>query len=38
MPNELQGKRVAAIVADGFEQIELLEPKGALEAAGPRWM
>jgi deglycase len=34
MANELQGKRVAAIVADGFEQIELLEPKGALEAAG----
>jgi protease I len=34
MANELQGKRVAALVADGFEQIELLEPKGALEAAG----
>jgi protease I len=36
MPSELQGKRVAAIVTDGFEQIELLEPKGALEAAGAR--
>jgi protease I len=36
MPNELQGKRVAALVDQGFEQIELLEPKGALEAAGAR--
>jgi len=36
MANELQGKRVAALVAKGFEQIELLEPKGALEAAGAR--
>src|SRR5687768_8203156 len=34
MPNELQGKRVAALVEQGFEQIELLEPRGALEAAG----
>jgi protease I len=34
MTNELQGTRVAAMVAQGFEQIELLEPKGALEAAG----
>jgi protease I len=34
MTKELQGKRVAALVAQGFEQIELLEPKGALEAAG----
>jgi deglycase len=33
---ELQGKRVAALVTHGFEQIELLEPKGALEAAGAR--
>jgi protease I len=36
MTNELQGKRVAAIVANGFEQIELFEPKDALEAAGAR--
>ena len=36
MTNELQGKRVAAIVANGFEQSELLEPKDALEAAGAR--
>jgi len=36
MASDLQGKRVAAIVTHGFEQIELLEPKGALEAAGAR--
>lgn len=36
MANELTGKRVAALVDKGFEQIELLEPKGALEAAGAR--
>src|SRR5437868_3725217 len=30
----LQGKRVAILVADGFEQIELTEPKAALDAAG----
>jgi protease I len=34
MARDLAGKRVAAIVDNGFEQIELLEPKGALEAAG----
>ncbi len=34
MAKALQGKRVAALVENGFEQIELLEPKGALEAAG----
>jgi protease I len=31
---KLQGIRVAILVADGFEQSELLEPKKALEAAG----
>lgn len=31
---QLSGKRVAALVEDGFEQIELFEPKGALESAG----
>jgi protease I len=36
MANELQGKKVAALVEKGFEQIELLEPKGALEAAGAK--
>lgn len=33
MPN-LQGKRVAILATDGFEQSELLEPKKALEDAG----
>jgi protease I len=32
--NELRNKRVAALVDNGFEQSELLEPKKALEAAG----
>ena len=30
------GKRVALLVTDGFEQVELTEPKKALEAAGAR--
>ena len=34
--NMLQGKRVAILVADGFEQLELTEPKAALERAGAR--
>ena len=34
MANELSNKRVAALVDNGFEQSELLEPKKALEAAG----
>ena len=34
MANELNGKRVAILVANGFEQVELTEPKKALEAAG----
>ncbi len=32
----LQGKTVAILVADGFEQIELTEPKKALEQAGAK--
>ena len=36
MPNELRGKRIAALVDDGFEQVELTEPKQALENAGAR--
>lgn len=32
----LQGKKVAILVADGFEQIELTEPKKALEQAGAK--
>jgi protease I len=34
MANALTGKRVAILVAEGFEQIEMTEPKAALEAAG----
>ena len=34
MAKDLNGKRVAALVAEGFEQVELLEPQQALEAAG----
>jgi protease I len=34
--NKLQGKEVAILVAEGFEQAELTEPKAALEAAGAR--
>jgi protease I len=30
----LQGKKVAILVADGFEQSELLEPRRALDGAG----
>jgi protease I len=30
----IQGKKVAILVADGFEQVELLEPRKALEKAG----
>jgi protease I len=32
----LQGKKIAILVADGFEQVELTEPKKALEAAGAK--
>ena len=31
---KLQGKRVAIIAADMVEQVELVEPRKALEAAG----
>jgi len=34
MKDKLTGKKVAILVADGFEQVELTEPKKALEAAG----
>ena len=36
MSQELQGKRIAALVTNGFEQDELLQPKRALEDAGAR--
>jgi protease I len=34
MANELQGKRIAFIAADGVEQVELTEPWKAVEKAG----
>jgi protease I len=34
MADELRRKRVAAVVENGFEQIELIEPRKALLAAG----
>ena len=34
MGNTLKGKKVAILVADGFEQVELTGPKEAFEAAG----
>ena len=34
MNAKLQGKKIAIVATDGFEQVELTEPKKALEAAG----
>jgi protease I len=34
MADQLAGQRVAALVAKGFEQVELFEPRDALKAAG----
>jgi len=34
MANQLNGKRVAILVTDGFEQVELLEPRRALDDVG----
>ena len=34
MAKNLNGKKVAILVADGFEQVEMTEPKKALEEAG----
>lgn len=36
MSLSLNGKRVALLVTDGFEQVEMTEPKKALEQAGAR--
>jgi protease I len=36
MAEELRGKRIAALVDNGFEQVELTEPKKALEQAGAK--
>jgi protease I len=34
MEKQLKGKRIAALVDDGFEQVELVDPKKALEQEG----
>ncbi len=34
--NDLQGKKVAILVDNGFEQVELLEPRKALDQAGAK--
>ncbi|AKU95422.1 ThiJ/PfpI family protein [Labilithrix luteola] len=36
MPGKLEGKRIAIVVTDGFEQDELKKPKGTLESEGAR--
>ena len=34
MPENLSGKKVAILVTDGFEQVELIEPRKTLDQAG----
>lgn len=34
MSKELEGKKIAILATDGFEEVELTEPKNALEKAG----
>jgi protease I len=34
MAQELKGKKVAILVTNGFEQVELIDPRKALDAAG----
>src|SRR5580704_2575047 len=36
MQNELKGKRIAILVADGFAQVEMTEPRKALDQAGAK--
>ena len=36
MAQQLNGKRVAILVADGFEQVEMTDPKKALDQAGAK--
>jgi protease I len=36
MAERLTGKRIAILVENGFEQVELTSPKKALEGAGAR--
>ena len=34
MTNQLEGKKIAILVEQGFEQVELTDPRNAVEAAG----
>jgi protease I len=34
MGNELNGRRIAILVTDGFEQVEMTRPREALQEAG----
>jgi protease I len=34
MPNELQGRKIAFLAADGVEKVELEQPRAAIEEAG----
>lgn len=36
MANQLEGVRVAILATDGFEQVEMTEPRKALDAAGAK--
>jgi protease I len=36
MPNKLSGKRIAILATDGVEQVEMTEPRKALDAAGAK--
>src|ERR1700721_2920567 len=36
MEKQLKGKRIAILATDGFEQVELTEPKKGLEASGAK--
>src|SRR3569623_3055323 len=36
MNKKLDGRKVAILVADGFEQVEMTEPRKALESAGAK--
>ena len=36
MTDTLNGKKVAILVAEGFEQVEMTAPRNALKAAGAK--
>jgi len=36
MPNTLNGNRIAILATDGVEQVEMTEPRKALDAAGAK--